>query len=417
MKVGISMFAGDGGKSGISQYMREIVTALINDNPDFHCQLYMTESDRMFFDPQHPRAEVKSYPDWVGQPVVNIFWHLIWLPFVLWKKRAQLVFMPAGNRRLGWFYPCQSIATVHDFSQLHVPAKYDGLRMFYILKVLPLLMRKLTRVIAISQSTQRDLENFALVERKRIRLVYNGADTSRFTPACGEHARDRLVAMGLPLTSPYILYVSRLENPGKNHLRLLEAFAAALPELDPEIKLVFAGGRWNGAEQIDQRIEELNLGERVISLGFVANEALPDLYRGALFMAFPSLFEGFGIPALEAMASGLPVMVANNSSLPEVVGEAGLTFDPFNIAQMSNQLLQLSQQPELRDALSRAGIEQAKRFSWRKSASDVYACFEQLLAKNLQPPEYHPADANVVKISTADGQSKVWHDFRFRRRR
>lgn len=398
MRVGVSMFAGDGGKSGISQYLREVVTKLLAQYPDLRLTLFMSHSDRAYFDPHHPNAKVISYPDWVGHPIVNIFWHLLILPWVLYRQRCELVFLPAANRRLGWYYPCPSVGTVHDISQLHIPTKYDAFRMFYIMRVLPRLMRRLTRVISISRSTTRDLEGFAKVEPTKIDLVYNGADTSRFTPDWLEKSRGRLVAAGLKLDQPYILYVSRIEHPGKNHVGLLEAFHKSLPDLDPDLQLVFVGARWNGADKVDEKIQELGLGDRVIFPGFVSNDLLPDLYRSAELLAFPSLYEGFGIPALEAMASGIPAIVADNSSLPEVVGSAGLCFDPKSIDAMSEVLTKLSRDEWMKDVLGIEGILQASKFSWELAAQGVYQSFLSALAAE-KAAKYHPVSSGQTKNS------------------
>ena len=181
MRIGVSAFAADGGKSGISQYMRAMFTQMIAQAPTDEFVLYMTRSDRRFFaDVAAENVEIVSYPDWFGHPVVSILWHLFCLPLALLRRGCACVFLPAGNRRLGWWYGIPSVSTVHDLSQLHVPQKYDRFRMFYIMKILPAMMRRLTHVISISQSTRRDLESFARVAADRIRVVYNGIDVDRF---------------------------------------------------------------------------------------------------------------------------------------------------------------------------------------------------------------------------------------------
>jgi glycosyltransferase involved in cell wall biosynthesis len=185
----------------------------------------------------------------------------------------------------------------------------------------------------------------------------------------------------LHIPDRYVLYIARLEHPGKNHVRLLEAFAALKRTTDLPHKLVLVGGRWNGAETILAKVGELGLGDQVVFPGFVPNEAIPALYAAADAFAFPSLFEGFGIPVLEAMASGTPVCAANTSSVPEVVGDAGLLFDPLDVPAMTDCLLRLLQDQPLRQRLIASGIERAAKFTWETAAEATLQELEAAVAR------------------------------------
>lgn len=370
MKIGISVFGTDSGKSGISQYVANIVGRLVDLAPGHEVIAFINQADAPWVRSWNPRLKVVALPDWTGHPVASIFWHIAALPLMLHRHGCQVVFMPAANRRLAWSYGVPNVGTVHDFCPLHIPQKYDPVRTFYGLHVLPGMMRRLTRVISVSESTRRDLESFARVRPERIRVIYNGADLKRFTSRPHAAARAE-IPPDLPIPDPYVLYIARLEHPGKNHVRLLEAFAALKRETALPHKLVLVGGRWHGADVIKARVQELGLTDQVVFPGFVPDEVIPALYAAADAFAFPSLFEGFGIPVLEAMASGTPVCAANTSSIPEVVGDAGVLFDPLDVTAMTAGLKQVLLDQDLRGRLIALGIERATHFTWDAAAKAV----------------------------------------------
>jgi len=370
MKIGISAFAGDSGKSGISQYMKNIFKRLpeLSDGDEF--VLFMAYSDFEHFDIAHENVRIVKLPNWLGHPVINILWHLVCLPVMLVIYRCDCVYLPAGNRRLAWWYGVPSIGTVHDLSQLHVEGKYDPFRMFYCKNVLPFLIRRLDRVIAVSGATRLDLEQHAGVDSRVIDVVYNGADLEHFTHSEKDLAKQR-VCRKHNFTGPYILYTARLEHPGKNHVRLLEAFAELKRKKEIPHHLILAGSPWLGAEAVYAAAQDLGISESVIFAGFVPNEEIPDLYAGADLFAFPSLFEGFGIPLLEAMASGTPIIASNVASIPEVVQDAGLLFDPANTDEIQSAISRLSSDTDLRKHVVELGLQRSKCFSWDDSAKQV----------------------------------------------
>ena len=380
MKIGISGFAADGGKSGISQYMINVLQRLPRLDTAVRCIIFVPAAERALFEPAPSGSEIVSVPDWMAHPVASILWHLCLYPLLLQRHQCDCAYLPAGNRRLGLWYGMPSVSTIHDLSQLHVDGKYDPLRMFYIQRLLPLMMQQLTRVVSVSESTRRDLVDHARILPERIRVAHNGADLSAF--ASTEHTRAKAtIAATMGIDTPFILYTARLEHPGKNHVRLLEALAPLKQRGRLSHKLVLAGSPWNGADVIDASITQLGLSDDVILTGFVENHLLPELYAAAEVFVFPSLFEGFGIPLLEAMAAGTPVCAANVSSIPEVVGDAALLFDPREPDDIARQLERLLHDTALRQQLVACGRQRAQLFSWDDAASGVLAqCYEAVAA-------------------------------------
>lgn len=378
MNIGISGFAGDAGKSGIGQYLVQIIRRLPDEAPDDRFIVFTTRRAVAELGLDDPRLTVVTVPDWFEAPVMNIVWHLIILPLMIRRHECNVIYLPAGNRRLGWWYGVPSVGTVHDLAQLHVQGKYDGWRMLYVRRFLPHLIRRLTRVISVSEATKADLVCHTGVDEDLVRTIPNGFDRDSFRPADKSRAAAR-VAERWGLTGPYLLYVARLEHPGKNHVTLLKAFAR-MREQGLEHKLVLAGSRWSGAEVIESLARELGIEDAVIFTGFVPNDVLPDLYAAADVFVFPSLFEGFGIPLLEAMMSEIPVCASDRASIPEVVGDAGLLFDPDDASSIENEVTRVVADLDLRDRLVKAGKQRAAVFSWEAAAGQVVGVLREVAA-------------------------------------
>jgi glycosyltransferase involved in cell wall biosynthesis len=368
LRVGVACFASDGGRSGIGQYLLNVVRRLPGLAPADEFVVFAPRRDHALWDGMAPGTQVELVDDRYDAPLPSLWWHAAVLPRRLRAHGCNVAFLPAGNRRLGFGYGVPAVATVHDLSQLHVPQKYDAARMFYATRVLPTLIGRQQHIITVSGSTRSDVLKRTSVSADRVSVVPNGVDLSRYAPR--DEADARRGALRLGLCEPYLLYVARLEHPGKNHVTLLEAFArlraAGLPH-----KLVLAGPRWSGAEAIDAAVTRLGLDGHVVFTGFVAGDDLPALYAGASAFVFPSLYEGFGIPLLEAMACGIPSGVANVSSLPEVAGDAALLFDPRDPGDIASTLQRLLTDDLMRARLRARGLKRCAEFTWERSAAGV----------------------------------------------
>jgi glycosyltransferase involved in cell wall biosynthesis len=181
--------------------------------------------------------------------------------------------------------------------------------------------------------------------------------------------------LALPASMANLLYVGRFHGR-KNLLRLLDAFNAVQPQLAPEFKLVLVGGDQYHGYQVFDRIKELKLQDRVICPGYVAKEDLPIIYRQARCFVYPSLFEGFGLPPLEAMASGTPVITSNNSSLGEIAGDAAVLVDPYDTDSIRHGLVNVLLDEDMQASLREKGLQHAKKFSWAKAAEETNKVYE-----------------------------------------
>jgi glycosyltransferase involved in cell wall biosynthesis len=375
MKILVSTFGGDGGKSGISRYILNLLDEFQKLNTDHQFDVITYDDEREIFCPNN-RHHAITLPSSLRSPLRNIAWNLSSMGKLCKKTKADVLFLPAANRRVAWTAPCPMVGTVHDFSSLHVTGKYDWKRGFYIKKILPALVRRLDHVITISESSKKDILDYAHYPEDKITITSLAADSAHYHPR-NKTEDQKAIWDNLQFKAPYIVYISRLEHPGKNHVALIKAFEKVLQEENLPHYLVLAGSDWNGAEVVHQTAENSPFSSRIIFTGFIEDALLPKLYGGADALVFPSLYEGFGLPVLEALACGIPTACSNTSSMPEVAGDAALLFDPYKIDEIANCIKKIIKDPELADSLSKAGIARAAQFSWKKTAQMTLKVLEQ----------------------------------------
>ena len=224
MNVGLSTTMIQRGKSGVAQYVFALVRALLAESPADRLHLFVLEDDLPLFDFAREAAAIVPVPERFRPALRNLFWHQTALPGLARRLRLDVLHIPS-YRRLLWRKPCALVATIHDLAPFHVSGKYDPARMFYGKVVVRRLARRQDEIIAISTHTALDIERFFGLPQARLNVVLNGIDHERFRPGDAAEAK-RQAAARWRLEAPFFLYVSRLEHPAKNHVRLIEAFAA-----------------------------------------------------------------------------------------------------------------------------------------------------------------------------------------------
>jgi glycosyltransferase involved in cell wall biosynthesis len=277
------------------------------------------------------------------------------------RPRALLNLMPEGL--LASSVP--QVTVVYDVLPLHYPEEYPR-QQYYFRYYVPAVLAASRRIVVCSASTCRDIRRFyPRVPPERLEVVPLGYDAHRFMPGASDGAQP-----------PYALYVGNVM-PHKNLLRLVEAFATQ--EGCPDARLVIRGwGRRHNVDALRARIDALGLGARVDWAPYAEPAALPDLYRRARVLVLPSLYEGFGLTALEAMACGTPVLTSAVSSLPEVVDDAALLVDPLDVPGMADAMARLFADDALVEDLRSRGLSRAKLFSWETTGRAVQAALREV---------------------------------------
>jgi glycosyltransferase involved in cell wall biosynthesis len=260
------------------------------------------------------------------------------------------------------------VGTVHDYSSIQVKGKYDPARMFYITRVLPFLVRRLTQVLTVSESSKRDIVECAGVSEDKVTVTPLAADSLHYYSRDREEAALQ-VRERFGIASPYILFISRIEHPGKNHVRLIRAFSRLKQREGAPHLLVLAGSDWGGAKEVRRAAWESPFSKDIVFTGFAKKEVLPALYCGADLFVFPSLYEGFGLPVLEAVSCKVAVACSNISSMPEVAGDAAALFDPYDEESIEDALVRMLTSDEMRAEYGRRGLERSRHFAWSRTAA------------------------------------------------
>jgi len=309
----------------------------------------------------------------------RILWTLFFLPFRLRSERVDLFHGPA-NFELPPFAPCRLVSTVHDLIPLHFPELVS--KKFYLLfrSLIGRTLQNSDRVITDSEFSRQDILRRFPVPPEKV-VVTPLAPHPRFT-ANGDAKRDREICVRYGLRGRYILFVGVFE-PRKNIPFLVEAFTAFRRDFaeGKDFQLALAGGAGYQGGDIAEGVRRQDLDPAVRLLGYVPDGDLPALYRQAELLVCPSRYEGFGLPPLEAMACGTPVLAADTSSLPEIVGNAGEVFPLESPESLAERMASLFATPERLRGMSDAGLERAATFTWEKTAAMTLDIYRQVLGE------------------------------------
>jgi len=362
------------GRAGLGRYAAELLDALLRVGPE-HDYIALRNRGPVRQALNRPLAGLPQHV----VPLANIPWRLSTLPAYFmggWQDRQLPAcdIFHATDQLLPRLRHIRSVFTLYDVAFALRPETHTRPNRWFLSLMMPRFLRAADALIAISECSKRDAARLYGIEPAKIRVIYLAADR-RFRPASTPEQAAARARYELP--ARYILFVGAIE-PRKNLSMLLDAYAPLLSE-DPELRLVIAGPYgWLYAPFL-KRLDALGLRERVIFPGWVAGEDLPALYSAAEAFVYPSLYEGFGLPVLEALACGTPAVCSDTSSLPEVAGDAALLVAPDDTAGWTAALRRVLNDATLRAEMRARGVRQAARFSWDETARRTLEVYRELI--------------------------------------
>ena len=297
------------------------------------------------------------------------------VPLDLRRERIDLFHAP--HYVLPPLVPCKSVVTIHDCIHLRFPQYLPNQFAYaYARSSLWVATHRASRVLTVSEASKRDILKYFNVPESKIDVIYNAMDERLGEAPTAEEMQN--VRERYQLQDPFVLYAGNIK-PHKNLERLIEAFHALRRGGLEQVKLLIIGDEISKYATLRRAVHRHKLHKHVRFLGFVPDKTLACLYRLAGVFVFPSLYEGFGLPPLEAMASGTPVITSNVSSLPEVVGEAALLIDPYDAAAIAAAMRRVLTEPDLAAGMRERGLARVGHFSWDRSVRRIRQIYEEVL--------------------------------------
>ena len=363
---------------GVGTYTRNIIRALAKLDH---------ENKYFLLGPTEKVAEIGKLPEnfkAVPLPAADTFRGYMQCRTVLRRLGCDLVHVP----HLFWLprrLPCRYVVTVHDMLEYMYRAHgASNIRRSLHFDLTRMVLKHASRIFAVSHFTKVEVEKLFGINPNKIEVVYNAID-QRFLSGHATDADRQFLAERYQVTYPFLLYAGRI-SPHKNIVRIIEAFSALKAELLKQelyhdLKLIIIGDELSKHPDLRRTVVRGGVQNDVRFMGFVPIEVLRIFYDAAKVFVFPSLYEGFGLPPLEAMAHGTPVLTSNTSSIPEVVGNAAVLVNPENVFEMMRALQRVLVDQALREKMRLRGYEQVKKFSWNRSAAEVLAGYEEVMGR------------------------------------
>ncbi|MBO0721729.1 MAG: glycosyltransferase family 4 protein [Blastocatellia bacterium] len=375
MHIGIDAHAIGQRQAGNETYIGNLIRSLAEIDGANRYTLYLSNAEaaaswRDGFSRQFPNFDVRLLPP--PTPLVRV---PVALEFELRMRPVDILHV---QFTAPLFCPVPVLATIHDLAFEHMPETFTRRGSLQLKFTVRWTARRAARIATVSEYSRQDLIKTYKLPPEKVVVTHNGIGP-HFSPQPASGDEDRKLRRRFGIERDFILVVGSLQ-PRKNLVRLIRAYSALRRRLpDFAYQLVVVGRKLWLASEIFAEVSKQEWGKDVIVTGYVPDEDLPAFYRAARAFVYPSLFEGFGIPPLEAMACGTPVVTSNTSSLPEVAGDAALLIDPYDEQELANALFRIVNDEPLRAFLRERGIEQSKKFTWRNAAEKTLQLYKEAM--------------------------------------
>lgn len=360
MKIGIEAERANlPNPTGVERYAAELIKNLAVIDHENEYILYFRTPPQEWFKhlPSNFHIRLIPFPKFWTQ--IRVSWEMFWHPVDVLMILASV---------LPIYHPKNSVFTAHDIAYEFFPKAFTPFMRQYLIWSTRFAVKRAAKIVTVSDATKNDIVRVYHTDPDKLVTIHLGVD-EKYHPLPYQDVQVVLDRYGLS-HKKYILFVGTMQ-PRKNHLKLIEAYEQLKKDNHIEEKLVLVGGKGWLWQPIMDKIETSPVRDSIKVMDYVPLDDLPALYNGASVLTLPALYEGFGLPPLEAMACGTPVVVSNISSLPEVVGDAGVLVDPDRSQSISQGLLKVLMDPELKKTMSEKGLVQAKRFTWMNCAQQT----------------------------------------------
>lgn len=362
---GINWYKG----TGIGTYTDKILRYMIQNNKDNFYQIYWSGENYQDFEDVNTKIVIASKKH-------HRFFEQQYFPSNLKKENVDIYHIPQNGIGISESIPCKKVVTIHDLIPYILPETVGRGYLSKFLREMPRILELCDGVITVSECSKRDILKFFPIEEDKVFVTPLAAD-SKYKPLDKDKCQE-ILREAYNITKPFVLYIGGF-SPRKNVSALMTAFSSIHKNLDEEHDLVIVGANKDDINILKQLSVDLNIESNVIFTGFVQEELLPVFYNSCNVFVYPSIYEGFGLPPLEAMSCGTPVITSDISSIPEVVGDGGILIDPFNMKSIMYSLEALLNDESIRIELSTKALKRASQFSWSKTSEQTIEAYKNIL--------------------------------------
>jgi len=376
MRIGINaLFLIPGKVGGSEVYLRNLICHLAKIDRQNEYILFTNRENSGTFQLSQPNFTEVLCPIKASFRPARVLWEQFILPLQAKKYKIEVLHSPGYTAPLLAF--CRSIVTIHDMNCFHYPEDFSKLTTFFLKLLVTLAARRSDKIITVSRNSKKDIVQILEISESKTCVVYEAGSSHLSVPIAIENKVRGKPKQRYGINKRFILTVS-VSHPHKNLYRLMKAYDILYRKYQIDCQLVIVGVKGRAQSVLVSLVKELSLQKRVVFTGWIPNEHLSLLYSQADLFVLPSLFEGFGIPILEAMAHGTAVVSSNNASLPEVAGDAALLVDPYNVEEIAEAMHRILTDETLRAALIKKGFNRASQFSWEKTARETLEVYKKV---------------------------------------